>query len=145
MPVTVTVSNPISFEVLSDKIARTAALNSVGLISQRVQNQGKNASGEQMVSKSEKKTGAYSRGWGNKRVKFGRQVSIIDLTFSGAMIDSFTFSPEGKNYVVGFSSDEQGKIAGYNEDEFGVIFNLSDSENDLVSSIIQDSLNEHFK
>ena len=137
MPVTVVRDEQINFDELPDKIARIACLNSVALISQRVQNQGLDSNG--------KSIGTYSKSWAQQRVKKGRQIKIIDLTYSGEMMDSFTFSPLGKDYVVGFNSDEQGLKADANEERFGIIFQLSNEELNDINNEIQNGLNEYFK
>ena len=136
MPVTVVRDEQINFDKLPDKIARIACLNSVALISQRVQNQG--------LDSSEKSIGVYSKSWAQQRLKEGRQVQFIDLTYSGEMMDSFIFSPSGKDYVVGFS-DNQGFKADANEERFGIIFQLSNEELNDINNEIQNGLNEYFK
>jgi hypothetical protein len=137
MPVTVVRDEQINFDELPDKIARIACLNSVALISQRVQNQG--------LDSNEKSIGTYSKSWAQQRLKEGRQVQFIDLTYSGEMMDSFTFSPLGKDYVVGFSSDKEGQKADWNEERFGVIFQLSNEELNDINNEIQNGLDEYFK
>ncbi len=137
MPVTIIREEPLDFEGLPDKIARIACLNSVALISQRVQNQG--------LDSNEQSIGTYSKSWAQQRIKKGRQIKIIDLTYSGEMMDSFTFSPLGKDYVVGFSSDTQGQKADWNEERFGTIFQLSNEELSDINNEIQNGLDEYFK
>lgn len=136
MPVTIIREEPIDFEELPDKIARIACLNSVALISQRVQNQG--------LDSNEQSIGTYSKSWAQQRIKKGRQVKIIDLTYSGEMMDSFTFSPLGKDYVVGFSQDFAGQKADWNEERFGTIFQLSTEELIDINNEIQRGLDGYF-
>lgn len=136
MPITIIRDEQINFDELPDKLARIACLNSVALISQRVQNQGLNS--------NEQSIGTYSESWAAQRVKKGRQVKYIDLTYSGEMMDSFTFSPLGKDYAVGFS-DNQGDKADANEKRFGTIFQLSKEELEDINKEIQNGLNEYFK
>lgn len=138
MPVTIIREDPIDFEELPDKIARIACLNSVALISQRVQNQG--------LDSNEQSIGTYSKSWAQQRIKKGRQTAFIDLTYSSTdtMMDYFTFSPLAKDYVVGFSQDFAGQKADWNEERFGTIFQLSNEELSDINNEIQRGLDEYF-
>ncbi len=140
MGMTITKSQDFDFGSLPDKIGRIAALNSVALVSGRVQNRGQNSDGNSI--------GQYSPSYASKRLKHkpsALQVDIIDLTYSGEMMDSFTFSPRGKDYVVGFSSTESGQKSDWNEERFGELFQLSNEELNLVNTEIQKGLDEYFK
>jgi hypothetical protein len=129
-----------------DKILREAALNTVVIISNRVQNRGERTDGAKMAS--QRREGAYSEDYGRRRNKRGRQTDIIDLTSTdqGGMMDSFTVEPEGETgYVVGFAGQRAADLAEYNEQRFGTIFELSDSEAELIESIIDKRIDEAFR
>lgn len=132
----------------ADKILREAALDTLALISNRVQNRGEKADGTKIVSKSPSRKGAYSRNYGLKRQRSGREVDIIDLTATdqGGMMDSLTVEPEGNNsYVVGFAGQRASDLAEYNELRFGTIFEPSDSESDLIEEVINNRIDEIFR
>jgi hypothetical protein len=119
-----------------EKDLRKIALNTIAVISERVQNKGKKTDNTRIRTKAEKKTGAYSKYYGKKRKKEGYQTSIIDLTVTGDLISrGLTAAPLSKNeWVVGFN-DKQGVKADGLEDYFGTIFQLSDNEIQLVTKI----------
>lgn len=128
----------------ADKILRTAALNTVVIISDRIQQRGEKTDGSKIVTSSPTKTGAYSKEYGKKRQSKGRQTSIIDMTFTdGGMMDDLTVEPSGENeYLVGFSGKQSSDKAEWNEDRFGELFSLSNSEQELVDNIIVNKVNE---
>ena len=102
---------------------------------------GVNADGQRMVSGSSPKTGAYSRDYGRKRAKTGRQVGVVDLDYTSQTIESYDVIETGANYAVGgFTNDRAGNIADYNEQMFGGAYFLSDqeiqeAEADILNSI----------
>jgi hypothetical protein len=117
-----------------EKDLRKIALNTIAVISERVQNQGKKTDNTRIRTKAEKKTGAYSKYYGKKRQK-KYQTSIIDLTVTGDLFRGLTAAPLNKNeWVVGFN-DKQGEKADGLEEYFGTIFQLSDKEIQLVTKI----------
>lgn len=119
----------------SDKIQRQAAFDAQSLVLSRVQQQGRNASGQQM--------GRYSSAYAKVRSKKGRQSSYKDLTFSGDMIRDFQVDPIGRNsYGVGFGSRLQGDKARYNEAREGLVFELTDDEIETVQQGIEDTINK---
>lgn len=125
----------------ADKIFREAALNTVVLISDRVQQKGKKSNGQSITTKAKEKTGAYSKSYGKRRIKEGRQVKHIDQTFTGDMMDNLVPEPEGKtNYVVGFRGEKPAQKAEWNEDRFGAIFELSNTELKSVLGIINNRI-----
>jgi hypothetical protein len=110
----------------ANKVLRQAVIQVVPEMKRRIQNEGKNSAGEQMHTKSSKAYGAYSKAYGKKREKKGRQTAIVDLTFNGDMMRSLKPGPTGPNsYGIGFLNDAQAEIAGYNEQNFGEIFGVS--------------------
>lgn len=113
---------------------RKAAVDSVAIIADRVQQRGYSSSGSRLVTKARIKQGAYSKAHAQRRAERGLQTGHVDLTFEGDLMrnwDVLASSPT--EAVVGFRSPEQAAIATYLEDEYGEeIFNLSNSEQDFV-------------
>lgn len=95
----------------------------------RIQNQGVNSAGEAMESSSAKKLGRYSYSHGRRREKRGLKTNIVNLTYTGEMVDSFRLLDRSpKEVTVGFDAQGAADIAGYNAERFGVSFNMNDSE-----------------
>ncbi len=112
-----------------DKVLRQAVVTMVPEMKNRIQQDGKKSDGSQITSPSPEKFGAYSKQYGKKRAKKGRQIGHIDLTFNGDMMRNLKPGPTGPNsYGIGFLASEQRKIANYNEEKFGIIFDPTDQE-----------------
>jgi len=121
----------------ANKVLRSAVVQTLPEMKRRIQNDGKNSSGQTMHTKSSKAYGAYSAAYGKRRERKGRQTAIVDLTFNGDMMRSLKAGPTGPNsYGVGFLNDAQAEIAGYNEENFGEIFNVSAYELQVSLSAI---------
>lgn len=121
----------------ANKVLRTAVIAVVPEMKQRIQNDGKNSGGVKMRTKSSRKYGAYSKAYGRFRNKKGRQTAIIDLTFSGAMMDSLIAGPTGpKSYGVSFLGPDEFDKASYNEKRYGAIFDPSKYEMQVSLDII---------
>jgi len=149
-----------------DKVFRTAAINSLALVSTRIQQKGQDASGDligggQYSTEARKikgfkdvankrqqktqKTDVFSGGYEEFRQKAGRQTNYIDLTLTGGMFAGFTVERQNNNYVVGFTGSGKNSPswkAKMNEERFGEIFSLGLSEERLIYSIIERSINE---
>lgn len=128
----------------ADKVIRQAAFDSVALISDRIQRDGKNTAGEKMKTKSKTPFGAYSYEYGkyNRQNKRGLQVNIVDLTLTGDMMGDFIAAPSGKTeYVVGFREGNSIEKAKYNEERFGIIFDLSKDEEYFILTEIDKKIN----
>jgi hypothetical protein len=113
----------------ADLVLRKAVVTMTGELKNRITQDGKLSNGGKITSPSPEKFGAYSKGYGKKRAKNGRQTAIIDLVYSGAMIVDLKPGPTGPNsFGLGFLSNEQRKIANFNEERFGAIFDPTDQE-----------------
>jgi hypothetical protein len=150
----------------TDKVLRELAFDAVALISNRVQQYGLNS--EEQPMKTEKnhvaahknfKTGKvfhkrkkttnriiletpYSEEYAKTRIKHGREIDHIDLTFTSQMMDNFVVAPEGKTgYVVGFRGKEASDKAEWNERRFGTIFHLSQNESKKLQEIANKRIN----
>lgn len=128
----------LSFKITSledaDKLFRTAAFDSVALISDRVQQDGLKTNDTPIKS-------FYSAGYGKKRRKAGLQTQFIDLTFSGDMMGDFIPATIIGGWAAGFRGEKASQKADWNEERFGTIFNLSTDELNVVTKGINDYIN----
>jgi hypothetical protein len=121
----------------ANKVLRQAVIVVVPEMKRRIQNDGKNTADVKMRTKSSKKYGAYSRAYGRFRNKKGFQTAIIDLTLSGAMMNSLKAGPTGPNsYGIGFLGPDEFKKAEWNEGRFGTIFDPSKYELQVSLDVI---------
>jgi hypothetical protein len=82
-----------------------------------------------------------NEGYAELRVKLGRQIAYIDLTFSGDMFKAFITTPSGNGWAVGFTNG-QSVIAGYNENRFGRIFGPTDQEYKFFIGLINQAISQ---
>jgi len=121
----------------ANKVLRQAVIVVVPEMKRRIQNDGKNTADVKMRTKSARKYGAYSRAYGRFRNKKGFQTAIIDLTLSGAMMNSLKAGPTGPNsYGIGFLGPDEFKKASWNEEKFGIIFDPSKYELQVSLDVI---------
>jgi hypothetical protein len=121
----------------ANKVLRQAVIVVVPEMKRRIQNDGKNTADVKMKTKSARKYGAYSRAYGRFRNKKGFQTAIIDLTLSGAMMNSLKAGPTGANsYGIGFLGPDEFKKAEWNEGRFGTIFDPSKYELQVSLDVI---------
>lgn len=130
-----------------NKVLRSAVVQSVAPIIDRIQQQGEKSDGSQIgkygdrviksafgkaktfASKKRLKTVTGEDSYKILRQKLGLQVAYIDFTFSGDMFKAFKPFPAGTNaYSVGFTSDEQFKKAANLEKKFGITFDQTREE-----------------
>lgn len=125
-------------EASDPSVMRQASIVVAGEIKRRVENEGKDQSGARMETSSPTKLGAYSKAWGEKRQKKGRQTGHIDLNYSGKMWGSWQPVPTDEGWGAGFISGEQAEKAAKNEKLFGPIFGPTKGEEKLgLSQVIK--------
>lgn len=121
----------------ANKVLRQAVIVVVPEMKRRIHNDGKNSADVKMRTKSARKYGAYSRAYGRFRNKKEFQTAIIDLTLSGAMMNSLKAGPTGPNsYGIGFLGPDEFKKAEWNEEKFGTIFDPSKYELQVSLDVI---------
>jgi hypothetical protein len=121
----------------ANKVLRQAVIVVLPEMKRRIQNDGKNSADVKMRTKSARKYGAYSMAYGRFRNKKGFQTAIIDLTLSGAMMNSLKAGPTGPNsYGIGFLGPDEFKKAEWNEGRFGTIFDPSKYELQVSLDVI---------
>lgn len=135
-------SNLIPKSLNVEKLAREIAFDALALVSDRIQQRGEKSDGSKITSPAKTKFGAYSKGYGVKRKKAGRETDYIDLTFSGDMMGDFIVSPVNGGAEVGFKGKESSDKADWNEAKFGTIFHLSEDETQQLNDIVQSRINE---
>jgi hypothetical protein len=118
-----------------DLVTRSAAFDTVALISDRVQQEGKKSDNSAIQS-------FYSAGYAKKRAKNGLQTGFVDLTFTGDMLNDFLPVQENGDWGVGFIGDRNADKARWNEERFGTIFELSQSELKLIELAILNNINK---
>jgi hypothetical protein len=119
-----------------DKVLKTAALNSVALISERIQVFGKLSNGSAIGG------GQYNKSYAKRRTKSGRQVAHIDYNFSGDLMQSFIAGPGVKIYALGFTDADNHDKKEWLEDMHGIAFELSPKEIDLAFKDIENDVNK---
>lgn len=124
-----------------EKVMKQGAFDIIALISTRVQQEGKDQSGNKMTTKGQKKTGEYSFYYGREREKSGFQTDHVDLTVSGNLMNGFIFESNKDELIVGFNESASDQ-AEYSEAYYGSIFRLSDDELNTVIKAVEDNVND---
>ncbi|NID09400.1 hypothetical protein [Fibrivirga algicola] len=123
-----------------------AAHDALALIAHRIQQNGKGQNGQALRTKSAKRLGAYSRGYGKKRTERGRQTDRVDFTNSGDMFNEWkVLSSEPRQATGGFATQEAADRAEYLEAYFGPSFGPSNDEREAVTDGFKDRLHVKLK
>lgn len=125
---------------------RAAALDATVLVAHRVQQQGKNAEGSRMRTRSVLKNGAYSQGHAKRRSERGRQTEHVDLTLEGDLMRNWgPIDITDTSATVGFTDNRQADKAEYLEAYYGPIFELSSDEQEQVAGGLEDNILKDLK
>jgi hypothetical protein len=130
---------------LSDvnKVLRVIALESMEMVTTRIQQNGQDSNGNVMVTSSPSKFGAYSKAWGQKRSRNGRQTNIIDFTYSGDMFEAWRIFPlSQKSIGVGFFGEVEVAKAKYLTERFGRVFEITANERKQVLETLRIEVNK---
>jgi len=100
----------------------------------RIKQEGKDALGGTLDTKSSERVGNYSKYWGEKRKKKGLLTSRVNMNYTGKMLLDYNLTIQEKRVVgVGFVSDESNTIAEYLEEYYGAdICVPSEKEEDQI-------------
>lgn len=110
-----------------------AASDGMALVSNRIQQQGRNTAGQTMRTKSPRSAGAYSRAYEQYRRMKGRQTSKVDFTMEGDLFRNYNIiRSTAREVVVGFLDMGMAEIAGYLEAYFGAAWFLSNAEERFI-------------
>lgn len=123
---------------LADKVGRLLAFSALGLLQDRIFIEGRLPSGELIGD------GAYSAMYTKLRRAKGRQVNVVDLTYTGQLAADFTVLPEGDSlYKLGvqnmFNAEKIEKL----ERQYGAIFELSEYEIDFLLEALERELKKN--
>lgn len=121
-------------------LSKLGANNFAGLIKRRIFNEGKDAHGRPLISRSRgRRIGAYSYYYARKRLRAGRQASYVDLEFSGRLRRSMQVGKDGKEFAFGIlpgtrrgDNISNVELSQHLEKQYGKIFIASASEADLI-------------
>lgn len=126
----------------TEQALRLAAMDALALVQNRIEQKGQGINGN-LTSKAAKKYGSYSRGWGVKRSKAGRQANYIDWNFNGDLWRAWQVLSVGtKEALIGFTDGEINAIADYLEDMHGEAFGLTEQEKEMVLETIKEYINK---
>lgn len=110
-----------------------AANDGMALVSNRIQQQGRNTAGQTMRTKSPRSAGAYSKAYAQYRRIKGRQTDKVDFTMEGDLMRNYNIiRSSAREIVVGFLDVGMAEIAGYLEAYFGSAWFLSKNEKDFI-------------
>lgn len=89
------------------------------------------------------KTKYFSEGYKGFRSQIGRQTSKVDLNLTGQLSKEFGIEAQGKDYVIGFTTQEAVDKANGNEERFGKrIWGLSKDDKKLIDQAIEEFINK---
>jgi len=131
---------------------RNGSLKAVASIKTRIQETGTDANGKKFTGSGP--DGGYSPQYKEERQKARRRVDIINLSFSGRMLNNLKpikQSPDGGQVIIGFSSAEEKKKASNVTEVIGPFLDLSEKEQEAVRKSVSkqvialaDSVNKTF-
>ncbi|GAA4464233.1 hypothetical protein GCM10023189_43240 [Nibrella saemangeumensis] len=127
----------LTVEQKADEELLDVARMAVQEVAGRIQMRGENTAGQLMQTKSQQTIGRYSRTHGQRRQQAGLTTSIVNLTFTGDMMESFTAMPDATGVGVGFASDAMSERADYIEAYFGTAFQPTQAEEQFLSEQYQ--------
>lgn len=129
----------------TEPIVREIAVSLASSNAERIHNRSKDLSGANISYKPSRKgpkTGAYSTAYARKRQKAGRQISKVDLSFTGKMSKEFQAAPLGVGWGVGFISPGTGKLFGFLTDKYGNLWGISRQDEKAIDKIIERVINK---
>lgn len=118
-----------------EETLRHGAVDSIAIISHRIQQQGESAEGNRIQTKALLRSGAYSKAYAKRRAEKGRQIQQVDMTNSGDLMRNFqVLSVSPRLVTAGFLNNKQADIADHQEAYYGEdIWALSNSEQQFVA------------
>lgn len=92
---------------------------------------GRGTEGKVMTTKSRRRIGRYGAWHGSNRLKKGLQVDVVDLDYTGTMLESFDIiNQTAKTVTIGFKSEYEAEKMEKNEALYG--FMIADIEEDII-------------
>lgn len=127
-------------------IVRATAQFGVNEVRERIQLTGRDANGDMLLTKSPKRVGRYSAGHGKVRQEEGLRTDIIDLTISGELLNSESWTiieRDVDEYGAGFREGRMQERAEHLEEIFETeIFQLSLSEEEATTEYFNNAVND---
>lgn len=119
----------VNSAIRSDRGRRIALSTVLSTHKQRIFFQGLAANGSQI--------GRYSKKYGEKKSKLGRNPGYVNLRLTDQMMNDYGLVINGDQYAFGFQNSFNADKAGWVSDHFNKdIFHLSESELDLLMDIL---------
>ena len=139
-----------------DKFLRRVLLDMHDTLDQRIFDEGNAASGQNFsagLTSKTGKTGDYSKWYGRKREKKGRQIEKVDLQFTNEFRKDWTLVINKREYGHGFKRARGGgnnihnaDLSEYLEKKYQKdIFKLSESERNHLSDLLGKNIKIEFK
>jgi hypothetical protein len=125
----------------ADVILRTGTQDLYAQVSERIQQRGQRTDGQLIGG------GVYSKGWANKRRLAGRQISYIDFTFDGDLVDrGFIVGPTpGGGWGLGWANSMSADRAKHLEAYFGTVFKPSAKEKEQAFGYILQAISNEIR
>lgn len=126
-----------------DDMLRGIAVDLASSNTRRIHNESKDVSGANITFKPSRKTprqGAYSRSYAKRRQNpkggSAKQISKVDLSFTGQLSTEFQAAAISGGWGVGFLTSYGSNLHGWLEDRFGNIWGITVSDNQAIVRII---------
>lgn len=117
--------------ILSEKAKRIALTTVLAVHKPRIFEQGLNENGARI--------GTYSKAYGEKKRKLGRNPGFVNLELTGQMKADYNLIINGNQYAFGFQNPENDKKMGYAQERYNAgIAHLSQSEMDLLVDVLSE-------
>lgn len=131
-------------DILLQEIAVSLATSNT----RRIHNESQDVSGSEITFKRSRKTpskGAYSRSWAGIRSKKGRQISKVDLSFTGKLSKEFQAAPIPGGWGVGFTTPLSSKIGDAMEKIYGPVWGVTAANKIIINRMVTKKINDALK
>lgn len=118
----------------SVKIRRTALSTTLAVHKPRIFEQGKTESGG--------KIGTYSKKYGEYKSKKGKNPGYVNFRDTDQLMGDYGVIIQGDQYAFGFQNPTNAEKAGFLSERYGDVFHASDSEVDVLLTVLADELNK---
>ena len=126
-----------------DPLLRDIAVSLATLNVDRIHTEGKDVSGSNITNKPSRKTptmGAYSRSYAKLRQKpksgSAKQISKVDLSFTGKLSTEFQAGQISDGWGVGFISSYGSNLFKLLTDKYGDVWGITASDNRAIGRIV---------
>lgn len=132
----------------TDSLLQDIAVSLATSNTRRIHNESTDVSGSEITFKRSRKTpasGAYSRSWAGIRSKKGRQISKVDLSFTGKLSKEFQAAPIPGGWGVGFTTPLSSTIGKALERMYGEVWGVTAQDNVIINRIVTKKINDALK